>query len=123
MDVHGTYRHPEQFTAALLPGRSVGVSPGQVQEWARKGDVFLVDLRSPEEFEEMRIAGSFLGPLSRLVMTAFPITEELKTVFICQNGHQASKVAGDLAEEDAGQIYALDGGLEAWLSAGYDVDD
>lgn len=101
----------------------VGVDPIMLRDWIKGGEVFLVDLRSPDEFEQSRIAGSFLLPRSRVNSGSFPKVSGLKTVFVCPAGAIAQDVANDFASDGSNEVFALEGGLSAWQSAGYELDN
>jgi rhodanese-related sulfurtransferase len=111
---------PDSFEASQ---RTSSVNPGLLHDWLKGGDVFLVDLRSPDEFEQSRIAGSFLLPRSRLNYGVFPQVSGLKTVFVCPAGAIAHDVANDLVDAGGENVFVLEGGLSAWLSAGYNLDE
>jgi thiosulfate sulfurtransferase len=99
------------------------VDAGQLDDWITDGDVFLADLRDPEEFEAARISGAFLVSFSRLHVASFPRVSHLKTVLVCQNGFLAPIVRDDLINAGFENVYALEGGLGGWIAAGLEVDD
>ena len=99
------------------------VSADQLSDWMRDEDVFLVDLREPEDYEASRIAGAFPVPISRINAMSFPRVPGLKTVLVCQNGFLAPIVRDDLINAGFENIYMLDGGLGAWAASGFDVDE
>ncbi len=114
----------EQNNPALkMSNVSSDVSSNQVLDWLNTGEIFLVDLRSPEDFEQSRIAGSFLLPRSRLDLASFPKVPGLRTVFVCDQGSVAPKLADDMANAGTENVYALKGGLNAWRAAGFELDE
>ena len=103
--------------------RMLRVDADQLNDWVKDGDVFLVDVREPERYEVSRIAGAFLVPESRLDVNSFPRVANLKTVLVCQNGFLSPVVRDELINAGFENVYALDGGVGAWVAAGYDVDE
>ncbi len=95
----------------------------QLSEWMKDEDIFMVDLREPEDYEESRIAGAFLLPMSRLDAGSFPRVPGLKTVLVCQSGFLAPIARDDLINAGFENIYVLDGGLGAWTAAGFEIDE
>jgi len=91
--------------------------------WLEKGEAFLVDIREPHEFEEERIAGAFLIPMSRFNPDTFPRLPDLKTVLVSRNGHRAVAVAEMLSEADFEGVHVLEGGMDAWTDAGYELEE
>jgi len=121
--LHGI-EHAEHDALALNTLRQAScVEANMLRDWIKDGDVFLVDVREPKDFETSRIAGAFLVPMSRLDCRSFPRAAGLRTVLICQNGFLSPVVRDDLIAAGFDNIYALDGGLGAWIAAGYDVDE
>ena len=115
--------HAEQGAVVLNTVRQIsGVDANRLSGWMKDGDVFLVDVREPEGYENSRIAGAFLVPVSRFDVNSFPRVANLKTVLLCQNGFLAPVVRDDLLSAGFENVFALEGGLGAWVAAGYDVE-
>jgi len=104
-------------------GRVSSVDAHQLACWIEDGDVLLIDVREPHDYEKARIAGAFLVPMSRLDVRTFPRASGLKTVLVCQNGFLAPVVKDNLINAGWENVYALEGGLGGWTAAGFDVDD
>jgi rhodanese-related sulfurtransferase len=94
------------------------ISPSRAAELMREGAV-LVDIREADEHARERIPGARHHALSRLDADnpAKPGDEVL--VFHCRSGARTAANAPRLAAASAGcETYVLEGGLEAWKSAG-----
>jgi len=116
--------HIEQGAVILNSAPQLSrVDADQLRAWMKDGDVFLVDVREPGSYENSRIAGAFLVPISRFDVASFPRIANLKTVLVCQNGFLSPVVRDDLINAGFESVYALDGGVGAWVAAGYDVDE
>lgn len=76
--------------------------------------VYLLDVRTPEEYEEWRIPGSVNLPLSRLQAGERPdVPPEAQLVTVCLHGARAGKARALLAREGVA-VSALEGGMVAW---------
>jgi len=95
--------------------------PSEVNRVRR--DSLLLDVRMPAEFEEIHIPGSVLHPLSDLDPVAVRKLAEGKTscVVVCRSGNRARQAAGKLESAGLPPLTILDGGVQAWESAGLDV--
>ena len=111
---------------AALHGMNAPVSqidPCTLNDWINDGNAFVIDVREPQEYEESRIAGSFLVPMSRFDPTTYPHIPDLKTVLVCQWGMRAIVVAERLHEAGFPDIHILQGGLKAWTEDGFEVEE
>lgn len=85
--------------------------------------VDMVDVRDQNEWDSGHIDGSRLVPLEQL--RADPDRELVRApaiVFVCAKGIR-SLAAAKLAERFGYEhVYTLDGGVKAWASAGFAVD-
>ena len=80
----------------------------------------LLDVRTPSEFENRHIAGAYNVPLDQLPEHAHELrTAPGAVVLICQSGQRAQKAEALLRSSGMANIRVLDGGMNAWLAAGY----
>ncbi|MDP9434978.1 MAG: rhodanese-like domain-containing protein [Actinomycetota bacterium] len=95
-----------------------------LQQWLRQPrPVTLLDVRSPAEFEAVRIPGSINAPLNLVEKHAGPLAERLdrQVVLVCQSGVRATQAQQRLAGAGAEHLHVLDGGVSAFASAGGEV--
>jgi len=98
------------------------LSPEQVNAALEAGDILLVDVREPHEFEAERIRGAVNYPLSTFDPGALPSEDGKTVVLSCAGGVRSVTAA------NACQAYGLDihqhlaGGLRAWIAAGLPVE-
>lgn len=82
----------------------------------------LLDVRMPSEFDNSHIAGAYNVPLDQLPEHAHDVrVAQGAVVLICQSGQRAQKAAALLRSSGMANMHVLDGGMKAWLSAGYPV--
>lgn len=103
----------------------MGIQPNQLQNELQSGkNVTLIDVRTPIEHEEMRIAGSRLMPLDTLdpaaVKAASAGTD--RCVLICRSGKRADQAYQKLQAAGCERLAILDGGVLAWEQAGFPLE-
>jgi rhodanese-related sulfurtransferase len=82
----------------------------------------LLDVRTASEFENGHVAGAYNVPLDQLHEHAQEVRAARGTVvLICQSGQRAQKAEALLRSSGMANIHVLDGGIKAWLAAGYPV--
>lgn len=108
------------------------VSVDEAREMLEKDDFFLLDVRTPVEFNESHIEGavliplengygSNLGPDQLLEARINEVPKGEKVLVYCRTGRR-SAVASQMLE-DAGytDVYNMGGGISEWIEAGYPV--
>ena len=83
----------------------------------------LLDVRTPGEFEAARIDGAVNLPLDQVEAHITRIADHTDgpIVVICQSGGRATRAARALADAGLADITVLDGGMNAWSTAGAPV--
>ncbi|MEH0157154.1 rhodanese-like domain-containing protein [Limibacter armeniacum] len=86
-------------------------------------EVQLVDVRTPEEFEEGTIEGAKLVNFKQDdFMEQMNKLDKSKPVMVfCRSGNRSGKAAKMLKEAGFEQVYDLEGGYKAWKAS--DVDE
>ena len=79
-------------------------------------DLFLLDVREPDEFAEWNIEGSHNTPLSNLSNSLDQIPLNKKIITICPHGNRA-KIAKFIMQPYGYDVQSLAGGLKAWSTA------
>lgn len=104
------------------------IKPEDLHEKQVEGDpVMIIDVRTPEEYQEVHIKGAHLFPLNDLsVDTLKPALEELgqgdAPVYVtCASGRRAAIACQKLMEDDMSNLVVVDGGTVAWEIAGLPV--
>ncbi len=98
-----------------MEGKYRGMGPLEVKEELERGeDIFLLDVRSPQEFEEVRIPGSTLVPLGALRDRLDDVPKDKKVVSFCKSSLRAYEAALILKHKGYNNVWVLDGGVMAW---------
>ncbi len=116
----GQEAEPPPVTSGTRPSH---VSPRQLAEqWqAGSGQASLIDVRTPGEFETLRVAGAINIPLDRLNAAALAGIRANQTLYcICQTGAR-SQIAADKLRTLGYAVVHVDGGTNAWQEAGLPV--
>jgi rhodanese-related sulfurtransferase len=100
---------------------STSLSPEQAAERVESGEAQLVDVRQDFEWEAGRIAGAVHMPLDTLPARAGEIDRERPVIFSCRTGAR-SAMATDAFRASGVEAFNLEGGLEAWVEAGLEIE-
>ncbi len=98
-----------------LDGQVVGITPMEVKaRLDAKEDFVLLDVRSPAEHQQERLAGSTLIPLGALRSRLGELPKEKEIVAFCKvslRGYEAAKIL-----QGAGfkRVRVMDGGMAVW---------
>ena len=101
------------------------VQAKQVQQQIESGArVALIDVRTPVEHDEMRIAGSLSMPLDALDASAVKAAASgaESCVIVCRSGKRAEQAYQKLQAAGCEKLVILDGGVLAWESAGLPLE-
>jgi rhodanese-related sulfurtransferase len=100
------------------------IDASTVRDWLDRPDpVTVLDVRSPAEFETVRIPGSINVPLNLIANHAGDLAARLDrpVVLVCQSGTRATQAQQCLTGAGAERLHILDGGITAYTAAGGDV--
>ncbi|MCL5004470.1 MAG: rhodanese-like domain-containing protein [Patescibacteria group bacterium] len=80
---------------------------------SKGGDIEIIDVRQPEEYEESHIEGAKLIPLGELSERINEIDWNKEIIFMCRSGAR-SAVAANIAASLNKDCFNLEGGILAW---------
>jgi rhodanese-related sulfurtransferase len=96
------------------------VSAKTLKQWLECGEAVLVDVREPAEHDAERIEDAHLLSLANVRARSLPARTGKKLVVHCLKGGRGLQACGKLLQEDPSlEIYNLEGGLSAWVAAGF----
>lgn len=93
-------------------------SVDEVADALEKGEIALIDVRTPAEYMMENIEGALLAPMSHFRADRLPSQEGKRLVFHCGSGKRSEKVARAALEAGLGKVAHMDGGFGAWKKAG-----
>jgi rhodanese-related sulfurtransferase len=96
------------------------VSPDELARLrVERADVRLLDVRTPAEFRDQRIDGSYNVPLDALETHAPELRERGgPVVIVCRSGARACRADELLRAHGVPDVRVLEGGVLAWSDAG-----
>ena len=89
------------------------ISPVRAAELHEAGEVQLVDVREPYEYDAGHIAGARHVPVSRLSEEAASLDRERPVVFYCRSGGR-SAMATQAFRASGFDAHNMSGGMMAW---------
>ncbi len=106
-------------TASNLP---VNVDVATVQQLRQRGDVILLDVREKEEYAAGHISKVVLIPLGQLPNRLSEIPKDKVVIAICRSGHRSGQATELLRQKGFTQAHSMQGGMNAWQQAGYEIE-
>ncbi|MFI8825614.1 rhodanese-like domain-containing protein [Streptomyces sp. NPDC053431] len=104
---------------------TVSITPAALDRLMREGrGPRLLDVRTPGEFRTAHIPGSSNVPLDMLREHRAELLSHLdqEVVLVCRSGARAGQAGKALAEAGLPNLRVLEGGVNAWETAGAPVD-
>lgn len=109
------------------PSKSVQAGPSQtidahtLRQWLDQKAVTLIDVRESDEYAAGHISGATLVPLSGFDSRKIPQSSDQKLVLYCRAGQRSTMAAQKLWNDGVSEVIQLEGGITAWMKAGYPV--
>jgi rhodanese-related sulfurtransferase len=97
------------------------LTPSQVKEALDRGDIVLIDVREPYEWEAGRIPGATHIELERLAGRADEVPSDRPIVFQCRLGIR-SAMAMQAFRASGWDAYNLGGGIQRWVDQGLPIE-
>jgi rhodanese-related sulfurtransferase len=94
------------------------IDPGRAAALADRGEVLLLDVREPHEWEGGHAPQAVHTPLGALDPAAVP--RDRPVVAVCRSGNRSGKAALQLAAAGV-EVSNLVGGMAAWVRAGLPI--
>ncbi len=93
-------------------------TPDEVEKGLTKGEIVVIDVRSPGEFATGHIEGAMLMPMPFFRADCLPAQEGGKRVVLhCAGGLRSERMARIASEGGYDPIAHLEGGFDAWKAA------
>ncbi|KXA98638.1 hypothetical protein AKJ39_01380 [candidate division MSBL1 archaeon SCGC-AAA259J03] len=98
------------------------IGPTKAKGLIASKDPIVLDVRTPDEFEDGHVPGAVLVPVDELKgSTVLEIPKDEEVLCYCRSGHRSSWAAEYLSQRGYVQAYNLSGGILAWENRGYKV--
>ncbi len=111
------------MTQGQAPAEPFGrLSAQEMNKRVADGELKVVDVREPWEYARDHIPTATLTPLGQIIARPQEAITSDHVVFVCEVG-QRSAVAAEMAAALGMQhVYNLEGGMQAWRTAGLSVE-
>jgi len=90
-----------------------------VRGWLNENRAVLIDIREADEHALEHIAEARLMPLSGFDSIDYSHEHDKIAVFHCKMGGRTSSAAQQILNIGLGEVYQLEGGIQAWKAAGF----
>jgi rhodanese-related sulfurtransferase len=87
----------------------------------QQSELFLLDVRTPGEYQQTRLQGARLIPIDQLVKRIAEIPKTRPILVYCAVGSRSAQVVNYLARRGYPKLYNLYGGIYSWAQKGYPV--
>ncbi len=87
----------------------------------QRSDLYLLDVRSPGEYQQAHLEGARLIPIDQLSRRIAELPKDRPILVYCAVGSRSAQVVNYLARQGYPEVYNLSGGIYAWAQSGYPV--
>ena len=87
----------------------------------QRKDLYLLDVRTLGEYQQVRINGAQLIPIGQLVKRLAEVPKNRPVLVYCAVGSRSAQVVNYLARKGYPELYNLYGGIYSWAQKGYPV--
>lgn len=89
---------------------------------AKKSGLVLVDVRTPEEFQQGHLKGAKLIPLNQLQQRMNEIPRDKPILVYCAVGARSLNAARFLSSQGYRDVYQISDGLVGWYKNGFPIE-
>ena len=98
------------------------ISVDEAEEMLKEDDVALIDVRESHEFEGGHVSGAALIPVNSVYARREELLGGKRLLFVCARGQRSALAAEMAAAAGRTELFNVEGGMEAWASAGKPVE-
>lgn len=104
--------------AATVNSLPAEINTGMAKQKFDEG-TFMLDVRTPEEWEEYHVEGATLIPLDELEARFSEVPADQEVIVICNSGNRSVVGRDILLQAGHSSVTSIAGGIQGWMSAGY----
>ena len=91
------------------------ITPPEVKRKLDAGeDIFILDVRQPEEYAEGYVPTAYLIPLGEVGQRLDEIPRDKTVIVVCRSGGRSAKASQQLNDNGFGDVYNMTGGTLDW---------
>lgn len=83
--------------------------------------VYLLDVRTPQEYSQGKLAGSVLIPIGEFQRRIGEVPKNRPIVVYCAVGSRSKSVAGFLSQQGYRDVYNMTDGIVGWYRNGFPI--
>jgi len=83
----------------------------------KSGNVFLLDVRTPDEYRQARLKGAVLIPVGEIERRIVEVPKNRPILVYCAGGYRSAIAASLLERHGFRQVSEIAGGIAAWEAA------
>ncbi|HEY3308027.1 MAG TPA: rhodanese-like domain-containing protein [Desulfuromonadaceae bacterium] len=87
----------------------------------KKKNMYVLDVRTPQEFSQARLAGAVLIPVNELEHRLGEIPKERAILVYCTVGARSKPAADLLSQRGYKEVYHMSDGLIGWYRNGFSI--
>jgi rhodanese-related sulfurtransferase len=91
------------------------VSTEEAKQLIDNKEVVVLDVRTPEEYQEGHIPSAILIPLQELENKLDELDREEPYLVVCRSGNRSAQASEILTSNSFTNIYNMTGGMNSWL--------
>ena len=104
----------------------MNINVSQANEMIDRGEVFILDVRRPDEYASGHIKNSTLMavqdiPANELDIKLKELPKDKPILVYCRSGSRSVAASTILVDKGFAQVYNMQGGINGWISAGYET--
>lgn len=105
----------EEFCRGGVTATTAAISAAELSQRLRaNGDITLIDVREPFEYEIARITNAKLIPMGEIAERQSEIPRDKTAVVMCKTGVRSERVIQFLRGQGFNNLLNLEGGIDAW---------
>lgn len=109
----------EAIDASTLPEQ---ISVETVHQIKDQDDVFVIDVREQDEYDQWHIPGVTLMPMSTFQENMDQLPTDKEILVTCNSGNRSGQVTDFLLQNGYTNVHNMEGGIVAWDKAGFEVN-
>ena len=84
--------------------------------------IYLLDVRTPEEYQAGHLPGATLIPLDQLSARSSELPQDEPILVYCRSGNRSKQAQILLLGAGFTEVYHMERGINSWIQAGYEIE-
>lgn len=111
------------FVGTVHASAAQSIGSGEAKAMlAKDKKVFLLDVRTPDEYRQAHLRGATLIPINEMERRYFEVPKDRPVVVYCAVGSRSGLVADFLEKKGYTRVYNMKDGIVGWYRSGYPID-